>query len=76
MVYNFLVLVAYLGIVYVPFALCIGIVWLMGASIFRKTTGATWQTAMKRSAKEAAITTIVILTGLLFLGLVAFLSGV
>lgn len=76
MVYNFLALVMYLGIVYVPFALCIGIVWFIGASIFRKTKGAAWQTAVKRSAKEAAITTIIILTGLLFLGLIAFLSGV
>lgn len=76
MVYNFLALVVYLGIAYVPFALCIGAVWFVGASTFRKTKGEAWQIAMKRSAKEAAITAIVILMGLFFLGLIAFLSGV
>jgi hypothetical protein len=76
MVKELSALVVYLGIVYVPFVICVGIVWLVGASIFRKTKGDAWQAAIKRSGKEAAITTIILLIGLFSLGLFAFLGGV
>jgi len=75
-VFNFLALVVYLGIAYVPFSFCIGLMWFAGAFIFRKTKGQAWKIAMKRSAKEATITTIVILMGLFFLGMAAFLVEV
>lgn len=76
MINTVLMLAAYLGVAYVPFALCVGLIWLACASTYRRFKGVPFADAVKRSGKEAAWAFLILTLCLLCMGMMAFLMGV
>lgn len=70
-----MVLIGYLGVVYIPFAICVGLIWFLGATGFRKMRGLPLNQAIRLSFKEAVICIILLAVALLLFGLLSFTIG-